>query len=88
MIYCRNCKQVTPGETREDLAGWYRVQLRGDFRPQARNVQPGYYCSEVCLTVACMFALNVPRREIESWVADVTGVVAGRPGSRAPTLRA
>jgi hypothetical protein len=76
MIYCKSCKQVAPEGDPDALTGYYRVQLKGDFRPMARNVQPGFYCSEVCLTVACMYALNVPREEIQSWIADVTGVTA------------
>ena len=77
MIYCKSCKKVAPGGSRDDLTGYYRVQLKGDSRPLAQNVQPGYYCSEVCLTVACMYALNVPRDEIRDWLADVTGVASG-----------
>jgi len=76
MIYCRGCNREAPGVDRDELTGWYRVQIKGDERLYADDVQPGFYCSKICLTVACFKAWNVPPVEVRAWLADVTGATA------------
>jgi len=73
-MYCAACHVEAPGVDYRALSGWYRLQLKGDERPGAADVRPGYYCGATCLAAATMTALGCDPGEVRAWLADVTGV--------------